>query len=64
MQRDVIYRARCIPKYYFSNTEKLLAYVKEIENKELQNVSLHTEVENIKCKEDVQRLSVSDYFVL
>lgn len=63
-QHNVIYRARCISKDYFANTEKLSAYILDVENKQLKNLSLHVKVENIKCKENVHHLSISDYFVV
>ncbi|XP_018569127.2 O-acyltransferase like protein-like [Anoplophora glabripennis] len=64
MERDVIYRAKCIPKEYFIDTARVLAHVTEQENKNLENISFHVKVEKINCKENVQELSVNNYFIL
>ncbi|XP_018569124.1 O-acyltransferase like protein-like isoform X1 [Anoplophora glabripennis] len=64
IKRDVIYRAKCIPKEYFSDQERLAAHITELENRHLQNISFRTSVKNIKCKENMQGLPLKAYFTL
>ncbi|XP_023310648.1 O-acyltransferase like protein-like isoform X2 [Anoplophora glabripennis] len=64
LKRDVIYRAKCLAKEFLSDRETTVAHITQLENKKLENMSLHAKIESIKCKENMQDLTLKSYFVL